>query len=310
MTTEQGVSPLTAQRGGRDVVLNYGSVAGEISACVRYVGIVDRADLRVVELSGPATAFAAVGTRLAGGALDVGGIMRVAEWLAWERLIGAPLIQGYGMTETIGPPLMSALDGSARRDAVGRPTMGYAVRLVDPDGTPVEMGQAGELLVSGTPGLSLMAGYLNDEGATRSTVDRGWLRTGDVLRVEPDGQLAFVDRSKDMIKRAGENVAAGEVESVLRDHPQVVDVAVVGAPDAMRDEQIVAFVVVDGAMTPEDLIAWSAERLAKFRVPSVVRFLPGVPRTSVGKVQKHLLREEWAAGASVDESPDPHGEPA
>jgi crotonobetaine/carnitine-CoA ligase len=99
-----------------------------------------------------------------------------------------------------------------------------------------------------------------------------------------------------MIKRSGENVAASEVEAVLKDHPAVFDAAVIGIPDPIRDEAIKAFVILhpDAAATADDLIGWCAERLAKFRVPEVVEFRQELPRTSVGKIQKHLLRSESA----------------
>jgi crotonobetaine/carnitine-CoA ligase len=126
----------------------------------------------------------------------------------------------------------------------------------------------------------------------------GWLWTGDNVREREDGLFEFVDRAKDMIKRAGENVAASEVEAVLKDHPAVFDAAVIGVPDPMRDEAIKACVVLrEGqSATAEELIAWCAARLAKFRVPDLVELRSDLPRTSVGKIQKHLLRAEHERG--------------
>jgi crotonobetaine/carnitine-CoA ligase len=213
----------------------------------------------------------------------------------WENLIGAPLVQGYGMTETIGPPLMNPVVGRGRPDAVGRPTLPYTCRLVREDGTTAAPGEPGELLVGGTPGISLMAGYLDDPDATAAVLKDGWLRTGDVLRVDPDGLFSFVDRRKDMIKRAGENVAASEIEAVLLDHAAVLDAAVVGVPDPIRDEDIVAFVVADGAVDGDELIGWCRARLAKFRVPGAIEIVDELPRTAVGKIQKHVLRARWLA---------------
>ncbi len=210
----------------------------------------------------------------------------------WDAVVGAPLLQLYGMTETIGPPLMNPLHGERRHDAIGRPVLGYRCRIVAEDGTDAA---AGELHVAGTPGVSLMAGYLEDPGATAAVLQDGWLRTGDLVRRDPDGLLSFVGRTRDMIKRAGENVAAGEVEEVLIDHPAVLDAAVVGVPDAMRDEKIVAFVVLaDGQSADEDeLRAWCSSRLARFRVPSHVAIERELPRTPVGKIQKHVLQAGW-----------------
>lgn len=222
----------------------------------------------------------------------------------WDEMIGAPLLQLYGMTETIGPPLMNPLDGRRRHDALGRPTLGYSCRILREDGSSVDVGEPGELEVRGVPGVSVMAGYLDDLDATAETLKDGWLSTGDLVELAEDGLLNFVGRTKDMIKRGGENVAAGEVELVLQGHPGVADAAVVGVPDEIRDEQIVAFVVAaeSVAVDEEALIEWCEERLAKFRVPSVVRFVPDLPRTAVGKIQKNRLRAAWGdkPTASVD----------
>ncbi|MBS1676284.1 MAG: AMP-binding protein [Actinobacteria bacterium] len=214
-----------------------------------------------------------------------------AELDQWEREVGAPLLQMYGMTETIGPPLMNPIWGRSKYDTVGRVTLGYTCRVVDEEGHDVEPGKRGELLVGGVPGVSLIAGYLHDEAATAAAMRDGWLHTGDVVAVDEDGYFAFVDRNKDMIKRAGENVAASEVEAVLLDHPDVAETAVVGVPDAMREEAIIAFVVPRGeGATEGELLEWCAARLAKFRVPSEVATVNELPRTPVGKIQKHLLR--------------------
>src|SRR5919202_1292443 len=183
-----------------------------------------------------------------------------------------------------------------RRDnmSIGRPTLPFRCRVVDESGADVPRGTAGQLLVQGVPGVSLMPGYYKNAAATAEAIRDGWLWTGDNVRERPDGLFEFVDRAKDMIKRAGENVAASEVEAVLKDHPAVFDAAVIGVPDPMRDEAIKAYVVLrEGRLaTAEELIAWCAARLATFRVPEFVEFRPELPRTSVGKIQKHLLRAE------------------
>jgi crotonobetaine/carnitine-CoA ligase len=218
-----------------------------------------------------------------------------AELARWDREVGSPLLQIYGMTETSGPPLMNSIWGERRPDTVGRVSLGYSCRVVDERGDDVELGERGELLVGGVPGVSLISGYLDDDAATAAAIADGWLRTGDVVRVDDRGYFTFVDRNKDMIKRAGENVAASEVEAVLLAHPAVAEAAVVGVPDVMRDEAIIAFAVLrDDGASGEDLRRWCADRLAKFRVPSEVVIVPGLPRTAVGKIQKHVLRAEYA----------------
>lgn len=211
----------------------------------------------------------------------------------FERRFAVPLLQLYGMTETIAPPTLNPLYGDRRNMSIGLPTLASRVRVVDEEGRDVTAGSVGELLVYGDPGLTIMAGYLDDPDATAATIVDGWLHTGDNVVWGHDGYLFFIDRSKDMIKRAGENVAAGEVESVLNEHPDVFDSAVIGVPDPMRDEAIKAFIVRrKGASTAEGaLIDWCAQRLARFKVPSLIEFVDELPRTSVGKIQKEVLRE-------------------
>jgi crotonobetaine/carnitine-CoA ligase len=168
------------------------------------------------------------------------------------------------------------------------------VRLVDERGATVPRGEIGQIVVAGEPGRTLMKGYFNNREATEDAIRDGWLWSGDNARQDDDGYFHFVDRAKDMIKRAGENVAASEVEAVILTHPRVFDCAVIGVPDALRDESIVAVVVpVAGqALDSDAVIAWCKERLADFRVPERVEFRELLPRTSVGKIQKHLLRVE------------------
>lgn len=216
----------------------------------------------------------------------------------WEDEVGAPLVQLYGMTETIGPPVINPLGGDRRPHTIGRVSLGYACRVVRDDGEAAREGDVGQLLVSGVPGVTLMRGYLDDQPATDAALPDGWLRTGDVVRLESDGYLSFVDRDKDMIKRAGENVAASEVELVVAAHPGVAEVAVFGVPDPIREQQIVAAVVpVDGAeLRVEELEAWCRERLATFRVPGRFVLRQALPRTAVGKVQKGVIRDELDEG--------------
>ena len=147
--------------------------------------------------------------------------------------------------------------------------------------------------IAGRPGETLAAGYWHDQAATREAFTELGLRTGDLARRDADGFLFFVDRAKDMIKRSGENISAGEVERVAGDHPAVADCAAVGVPDPIRDEAV-ALVTVRRAgheLTASELLAWCGERLSAFKVPSCVVFVDRLPRTSVGKVRKVELRE-------------------
>lgn len=217
-----------------------------------------------------------------------------AQLVEWERRFEAPLMQIYGMTETMGQPLTNPLYGVRDNMTIGLPTLGYECLVVDPDGVEVSEGNPGELLVRGTPGSTIMKGYFKDPDATDRAIIDGWLWTGDVVRVNESGYFEFVDRANDMIKRAGENIAAGEVEAVIKTHPAVEDAAVIGVPDQMRDESVKAFIVVreGDSLTDQEIIDHCATRLSKFRVPEFIEFRTELPRTSVGKIQKHILRAE------------------
>ncbi len=220
----------------------------------------------------------------------------------WKQRFGAPLLQLWGMTETMGPPLMNPLDFARNNMSIGFPVMGYEVELVDDEGQPVKQGEVGEIAVRGEPGWTLMKGYFDNPDATAQTIRNGWLMSGDNARQDEKGYFHFVDRAKDMIKRSGENVAASEVEAVILEHGSVFDCAVIGVPDPIRDEAIVAVVVLrEGEqLTDAELMDWCGQRLVRFRVPGQVVFKDALPRTSVGKIQKHILRREYAGLATGD----------
>jgi crotonobetaine/carnitine-CoA ligase len=210
----------------------------------------------------------------------------------WEARYAVPLIQIWGMTETMALPIMENPYGIRKRGSMGRPILGYDVAVIDDDGRFVSPGSAGELLVHGRPGRTILREYLDNPEATAATIRDDWLHTGDRVFVDAEGYFFFVDRKKDMIKRSGENIAAAEVEAVLRNHPAVEDAAVVGIPHPVYDEVPKAFVILraEQSCSAEDLIAWCAERLAAFKVPTEIAFRIRFPRTSVGKVQKKLLQ--------------------
>ncbi|MFC1664928.1 class I adenylate-forming enzyme family protein [Pseudomonadota bacterium] len=212
----------------------------------------------------------------------------------WQRRYAAPLAQLWGMTETMGPPLMNPYDEERRNLSIGKPIGGYEIRLIDDAGKDVEVGETGEILVKGEPGKTIMQGYFKNPQATEDTIKDGYLYTGDNARQDAQGYYHFVDRAKDMIKRSGENVAATEVESAVLQHLSVFDCAVIGLPDELRDEQIVAVVVLneDCQLSEQELIDFCASKLASFRVPNRIVFQDQLPRTSVGKIQKNLIRNQ------------------
>ena len=195
--------------------------------------------------------------------------------------------QLYGMTETIPAVLTEPADNPVP-SSMGQVTPGCQVMVRD-----------GEVLVGGEPGVTLFAGYLDDPDTTAAsfTAD-GWFHTGDRARLDDDGRHYFDGRHSDVLKVAGENVSIVEVESVLASHPAVLEAAVVGAPDPVRDEVPVAFVVpADPTSAPsnDELLAWCQERLAKAKLPRSFTLMDELPRTSVGKIRKFLLRQEAEA---------------
>jgi crotonobetaine/carnitine-CoA ligase len=200
------------------------------------------------------------------------------------------------MTETVGLPVMSPLTGERNLLAMGRPVVGYECRVVDGKGREAPAGEPGELTVRGIPGRTLMLGYLKNPEATAATLrkrrDGTWLFSGDTVYADPEGFLYFLDRGRDLIKRAGENISTVEVEGALWDCPGVLDVCVVGVPDEMRDEAVVAVVVPKpgAALDAQAVQAHCAGRLAPFKVPQRVEFVDSLPRTSVGKIQKQVVR--------------------
>jgi acyl-CoA synthetase (AMP-forming)/AMP-acid ligase II len=165
---------------------------------------------------------------------------------------------------------------------VGRPIPGVEVRIEDD----------GEILVRG---FNVMQGYFNDEVATKEAFDDGWLRTGDIGFVDDDGNLHITDRKKDMFIVGGFNAYPAEIEAVLLTHPAVAQVAVVGVPDERMGEAGVAFVVAKagGSVVPAEVLAWSWERMAKFKL-SRVEVVEALPLNPSGKVMKFKLREQVA----------------
>jgi acyl-CoA synthetase (AMP-forming)/AMP-acid ligase II len=190
------------------------------------------------------------------------------------------VVTGYGMTETTGTISMCRFDDPPEVIAttVGRPLPGVSVRIAGD----------GEILVKG---FNVMAGYFGDPAATAAAFDAdGWLMTGDIGFVDDDGNLHITDRKKDMFIVGGFNAYPAEIEAVLLQHPSVAQVAVVGAPDARLGEVGVAFVVPNGPAAPDELLSWTWERLAKFKLARV-ELVDSLPLNPTGQVQKFKLRE-------------------
>jgi carnitine-CoA ligase len=223
-----------------------------------------------------------------------------SQYTAWHERFGVPLQQLWGMTETVGLPLMSPLTGRRNLAAMGRPVLGYEIKVLveHEDGfREAAAGEIGQLVVLGEPGRTIMRGYLKNPSSTQAALRQldghTALFTGDTVYYDDEGFVYFVDRDKDLIKRAGENISSTEVERVIMGHPDVLDVCVVGLPDAIRDECVVAVVVPKRPdLTAEVIQAECRRALAPFKVPERVEFVDALPRTSVGKIQKNLVRDQ------------------
>jgi acyl-CoA synthetase (AMP-forming)/AMP-acid ligase II len=206
------------------------------------------------------------------------------------------LTEYYGMTEGGGTCMLAAHEFPHKLHTVGKPAEGHDIRVIDEDGRELPRGAVGEV-VGRSP--SMMSGYHNLPDKTREAewYDAGglrFIRTGDVGRFDEDGFLVLMDRRKDMVISGGFNIYPSDLEAVLRGHPGVADVAVVGVPSPEWGETPVAFVVpATGAPDAEALRAWANERLGKTQRLAAVRYLAELPRSDIGKVLKRQLRDAF-----------------
>ncbi|MGK0331157.1 MAG: crotonobetaine/carnitine-CoA ligase [Minisyncoccia bacterium] len=212
-----------------------------------------------------------------------------------DQRYGVKTIGWWGMTETITHGIVGSVDLPNRPMSIGRAAPEYTLQIRRSDGVMTESGEVGHLFIKGIQGLSLFAGYLDDPEATQAAFDSdGWLDTGDLVRQGDDGFIDFVDRAKDMLKVGGENVAASEIERVVRGVVGVSDTAVVGRRHPMLDEVPVAFVVLEPGSNEKDVreaIAAQVSSLADFKRPRDVIFVGAIPESTLGKAAKGELRE-------------------
>ncbi|MDN4605858.1 class I adenylate-forming enzyme family protein [Sporosarcina highlanderae] len=218
------------------------------------------------------------------------------ELQAFQDRFDIKLYQWYGMTETMTTNIVTPLYEDMIRDretgivSIGKPGLGHEVKIIGPDDEEMPFGEVGQILIKSP---SLMKGYFKNPEATAQTLRDGWLYTGDSGYMNEEGFIWFVDRSKDLIKRAGENISSIEVENVLSEHPAVQDCAIVGEPDKLREEIVIAYVKLHQGqeVEPEELETFCRKHLSYFKVPQEFRIIEDFPRTSIGKIQKNLLRK-------------------
>ena len=230
------------------------------------------------------------------GAITGGSAMPLEVLREFEDVFGIQLLEGYGLSET-SPIVSFNLPGEGRRaGSIGKPVAGMEVRMLDPDGLDVPVGEIGELSVRGD---GVMKGYWRNEEATAAAIPDGWFRSGDLARFDEEGNIYIVDRKKDMILRGGYNVYPREVEEVLYEHPAVAEAAVVGVPDPLHGEEIVAVVGLREEAVPSDdtaretLIAdiaqFSRDRLAAYKYPRRIILTDALPKGPTGKILKREI---------------------
>ncbi|GHF44134.1 crotonobetaine/carnitine-CoA ligase [Amycolatopsis bartoniae] len=207
-----------------------------------------------------------------------------------EERWGVPWYEAFGMTETGGDIRVSEADHDelVGTGCIGRPTRDREAMVVDDEGRPVPRGETGELVLRG---IGLMHGYHDDPEATAKAFRGGWFHTGDLATMDSRGRVFYVGRTKDMIRRSGENISADEVERALLLHPAVELAAVVAVPDELRGEEVKVFIVLRGEATPDELAEFCTTKLAYFKVPRYWAVADTLPRTPSERVAKGELRD-------------------
>jgi acyl-CoA synthetase (AMP-forming)/AMP-acid ligase II len=215
---------------------------------------------------------------------------------AFEARFGFPLVEIWGMTEMVRLLADSVEPRQVGTRAFGRAMAGIDVRVVDDAGRDVSDGGAGEMLIrhsAQTPRRGAFSGYLKNEAKTETSWRGGWFHTGDTVIRAPDGMLHFVDRKKNIIRRSGENIAAAEVEALLLAHPAVAQAAVLALPDEIREEEVLACIVLKAGQgdrgTAEDIFEFCHQRLAYYKAPGWIWFTETLPTTGTQKIQKHTI---------------------
>jgi len=231
--------------------------------------------------------------------MSFGGGMAVQRAVAekWQTVTGCALIEGYGMTESSPVATINPLvDGARFSGSIGLPVPSTEISIQDDDGRQLAIGEVGEICIRGP---QVMKGYWNQPGETSKVLSSdGWLRTGDIGRMDETGLVYIVDRKKDMILVSGFNVYPNEVEDAVMQHPGVLEVAAVGVPDEHSGEVVKLFVVrKDPNLTEEELRQFCRENLTGYKRPKLIEFRDALPKSNVGKILRRELRDEKKAPA-------------
>jgi long-chain acyl-CoA synthetase len=211
----------------------------------------------------------------------------------FESKTGAIIVEGYGLTESCPVTHVNPFRGQRKIGSIGLPIPDTLCRIVDLNkgDTDVPVGETGELLIKGP---QIMKGYWKRPDATAETLTDGWLHTGDIAKMDEDGYFYIVDRKKDLIISGGYNVYPRDIEEVFFEHPKVMEATAIGIPHPKRGEAVKVFVVLKEGQraTPEELMSYCQDKLAKYKWPTQIEFRKDLPKTNVGKILKKDLRAE------------------
>jgi long-chain acyl-CoA synthetase len=217
----------------------------------------------------------------------------------WREITGTPIVEGYGLTESSPVLTFNPLGGLNKDGTIGIPVPSTQVRCVDEAGADVPPGQPGELVASGP---QIMQGYWQRPDDTQETLRDGWLHTGDIAQMDPDGYFRIVDRKKDMVLVSGFNVYPNEIEECIAALDGVREVGVIGLPDAKTGESVRAYVVADEpAPSTAEIVAHCRKHLAAYKVPRSVEFIDELPKSGIGKI----LRKDLRSTVDVGTGPKP-----
>jgi long-chain acyl-CoA synthetase len=295
-----GVLPLSHSYGL--TVMNAGHILGSRSALLRWFNPDDVLktiqEFRAEAMSGVPTMFVYLLNYPAASAYDT-STMRV--WGSgaaplpvevvepFERRFGGKLLEGYGLTEASPVVAAHRLSGVRKLGSVGQPIPGVTVSIRDDDDRALPAEEVGEVCVQGP---NVMVGYYRNPEETAKTIRGGWLRTGDMGRLDADNFLYIVERKKDLIIRGGFNIYPRDVEEALYAFPGVAEAAVIGLPDPLMGEEVVAFVVLKPGQraTADEVVGFCQTRLAKYKCPKEIRFVDALPKSPVGKILRKELR--------------------
>lgn len=223
--------------------------------------------------------------------LSVAGAMALQDPVAekWQQVTKTKVIEGYGLTEASPVVCCNPVDDTEIRGTIGLPLPNTEIKLIDDSGKEVKEGESGELCCRGP---QVMQGYWQNLKETSQILKDGWLHTGDIAVMQPNGYFKIVDRKKDMILVSGFNVYPNEIEEVMASHPAVLEVAAIGVPDDKSGEAVKIFVVKKSEVSAEELREFAKKSLTSYKVPREVEFRTELPKTNVGKILRRELRNK------------------